>query len=88
MTVLRLKNELTRLRLSKSPGIARGREIFEELLEDNGDDEHRTYFEMFKNLGSSNEASYLLSAWDQDCFSGIDTFFKSKFPFIFAVQVL
>ena len=82
-----LKNELTRLRLSSKPGASDTRKIFEKLLDEHHKEEHTVNLDVFnRSIGSSAEAGYLLSHWDRDCGSGVETFVKSKLPFISAFQ--
>ena len=83
----RLKNELTRLRLSKKPGASVSREIFEKLLDDHHRDEHNVNLDIFsKSVKSCIEAGYLLGHRDRDFGSKFATLVKSKLPHIYSLQ--
>ena len=81
----RLKNELTRLKMSRFPGAERCQAIYNELLEENGGNVERTNFIIFHKIGSCAEVGYLLGHHDRDCGSSLETFIKRHFSFILAI---
>ena len=82
----RLKNKLIRLRLSNRPGASESQEIFKKLLGDHNGEEHKVNLDIFRHsVRTCSEADYLLSHWDRDWGSGLDTFIKSKLTFNFSI---
>ena len=80
-----MKNELTRLKQSRKPGVVRSRDIYHQILVDHGGTEYQANDAIFKKIGTSKESGYLLGHQDRDCGSGYEGFIKHHFFCILAM---